>query len=633
MKPTLIAPHRATARRALASAPDQGRLLRRIDELGAQVTALEGRIEALHGSTSWRVSAPVRWLSRQLQRLRGVSPASTGPRDATYAEWVRCYDQHGMAPAPASGLVEEGGPDQPRFAILLTIEEQDAALLASTVDALLAQRHGAWELCMRTGAAATEGARAALALYAARDARIRLDAEASGDWVLPIEPGDILPAHALLCMARAIAETPGVRLVYADEDVLDAEGTRSDPCFKPDWNIDLLRSGNLSLRPCAFARTLFAAADGWRGVFDAAAEYDIALLCSEHLVSSQVRHLPQVLCHRRADAGESAERRGARLAALRRHLLRIDANADAEDTGNELRVRYRLPAPPPAVTLIVPTRNAVALLRQCIESIVGGTAYPDFDILVIDNGSDDPDALAYLRELGASPGIEVVRDDGPFNYAGLNNRAVARARGEVVALVNNDVEVGSSGWLQEMVSIAVQPGVGAVGAKLLFADETVQHGGVLLGVGGIAAHAHKHVPAWHPGYFQRAQSLQSMSAVTAACLVVQKRLYEEVGGLDERHLKVAYNDIDFCLKLQAAGYRNVWTPHAVLFHHESATRGQEVSDAQRARLAEEELCMRQRWSNLIANDPAYNPNLTIHAENFGLAWPPRVLWIRGAAQP
>jgi O-antigen biosynthesis protein len=318
---------------------------------------------------------------------------------------------------------------------------------------------------------------------------------------------------------------------------------------------------------------------------------------------------------------------------LKRHLQRIGADADVQDTGNELRIRYRLPTTPPTVTLIVPTRNAVALLRQCIESVVLDTAYPDFDILVIDNGSNDPAALAYLRELNAAPGIEVIRDEGPFNYAALNNRAVARARGDVVALVNNDVEVCSPGWLEEMVSLALQPGVGAVGAKLLFADETVQHGGVLLGVGGIAGHAHKHVPAWHPGYFQRAQSVQSMSAVTAACLVVQKRLYQEVGGLDEQHLKVAFNDIDFCLKLQAAGYRNVWTPHAVLFHHESATRGQEVSDAQRARLAEEELYMRQRWSDLIANDPAYNPNLTIHAENFGLAWPPRVPWIQGAARP
>ncbi|MDM0063285.1 glycosyltransferase family 2 protein [Variovorax sp. J22G21] len=631
------ATRRAAEHRELRQGPDKGQLLRQLGALGEQMIALEGRIGAMQRSTSWRISAPVRWVSRQMQRLRTGATVSAQPQAPSYAEWIRLYDQPDLMSPDRVLAIADAWPLRPQFVIFLSVAGADLASLAATIDAVLSQTYASWVLCARADPAATGAEiRTALARYAAQDARIKPGLEAASDWVLPIDAGDVLPAHALFRIAREIVENPQARLIYADEDALDAHSLRADPCFKPDWNIDLFRAGNLSLCPGAYARELLGDAGEWRAGFDAAA-YDLALRCVERLRPDQVRHIPQVLCHRRAgpaDAIWPANAQRARAQALSQHLQRIGARAGVADAGGGLlHVRYELPADPPPVTLVIPTRNAVALLRQCVESIVLDTTYPDFDILVVDNGSDDPEALAYLAELNASPGIQVIRDDSPFNYAALNNRAVALARGDVVGLVNNDIEVISPGWLDEMVSIALQPGVGAVGAKLLYADETVQHGGVLLGVGGVAAHAHKHLPAWHSGYFQRAQSIQSFSAVTAACLVVRKALYQEVGGLDEMNLKVAYNDIDFCLKLRAAGHRNVWTPHAELFHHESATRGADVSDVQRARLIEEEACMRQRWGDLIANDPAYNPNLTIHAENFGLAWPPRVPWISGAAKP
>jgi GT2 family glycosyltransferase len=288
-----------------------------------------------------------------------------------------------------------------------------------------------------------------------------------------------------------------------------------------------------------------------------------------------------------------------------------------------------LPIPPPFVSLIIPTRNGVDLVRQCIESIVLETAYPHYEILLIDNGSDDPEALAYFEQLHAQPNITVIRDDRPFNYSALNNAAVASAHGDIIGLLNNDIEVMGGDWLDEMVSIALQPGVGAVGAKLLYPDLTVQHGGILLGVGGVAGHSHKHLPATAPGHGGRAQLLQSFSAVTAACLVVRKALYDEVGGLDEEHLGVAYNDVDFCLRLREAGYRSVWTPYPELLHHESASRGLDLSTESRDRLTRESAWMRQRWGALIANDPAYNPNLTLEFEDFGLAWPPRGADARG----
>jgi GT2 family glycosyltransferase len=264
------------------------------------------------------------------------------------------------------------------------------------------------------------------------------------------------------------------------------------------------------------------------------------------------------------------------------------------------------------------------LVKQCIESIEAKTSYANYEIMLVDNGSDDPAALAYFKELDTRPNIRVLRDDRPFNYAALNNAAVAQAQGELVALVNNDIEVITPDWLSEMVSIALQPGVGAVGARLWYPNMTLQHAGVILGVGGIAAHAHRGMPAGREGYGGRAGLIQSFSAVTAACLVIRKSIYEQVGGFDEVHLQVAFNDVDFCLRVREAGYRNVWTPYAELMHHESATRGKDLSPEKRARFEREVAYMRERWGELLENDPAYSPNLMLAREDFSYAWPPRL---------
>ena len=217
----------------------------------------------------------------------------------------------------------------------------------------------------------------------------------------------------------------------------------------------------------------------------------------------------------------------------------------------------------------------------------------------------------------------MIRDDSEFNYSKLNNLAVAAARGDVVGLINNDIEVITPNWLSEMVSIACQPGVGAVGARLWYPDRTLQHGGVVLGIGGVAGHAHKRLPNDRGGYFERAALIQSFSVVTAACLIVQKKHYLAVNGLNEAELKVAFNDVDFCLRLREAGLRNVWTPYAELFHHESATRGEDTNPEKQQRFAGEVRYMMERWGDALTHDPAYNPNLTLVHEDFSLAWPPR----------
>jgi GT2 family glycosyltransferase len=289
-------------------------------------------------------------------------------------------------------------------------------------------------------------------------------------------------------------------------------------------------------------------------------------------------------------------------------------------------VRYALPDILPLVSLIIPTRNGLQLLQQCIESIVQKTTYPNYEILIIDNGSDELEILEYFKVLVTDSRIRVIRDHSPFNYSALNNAAVKLARGELIGLINNDIEVISPDWLSEMVSHALRPEVGAVGAKLLYLNSTVQNAGDILGVGigHIAGHAHKDLPRDEHGYFGRANLIQSFSAVTAACLVIRKSTYESLGGLNEVDLQIVYNDVDFCIRLRNAGYRNIWTPYAELYHHESATRGYEDTPEKKARFKREIAYMQSQWGDALQNDPAYSPNLTIHKGDFSLAWPPRV---------
>jgi GT2 family glycosyltransferase len=432
-------------------------------------------------------------------------------------------------------------------------------------------------------------------------------------------------------VARSIVEQPGASLIYSDEDKIDAQGRRYDPYFKPDWNEFLFRSQNMISHLGVYRRDLVTQVGGFREGFEGSQDYDLALRCVELIEPAQIVHIPRVLYHWRAHSGSTAvagsEKPYAALAgvkALDEHLSRKGLEAYAELMPILMyRVHYKLPKRQPLVSLIIPTRNFHTLVRQCIDSIHALTTYENYELILVDNGSDDVESLAYFAQLASEHNVLVIRDDGPFNYSALNNRAVKLAHGELIGLINNDIEIITPQWLEEMVSIALQPGVGAVGGRLWFDDDRLQHGGVILGVGGIANHAHKFLPKGEHGYFGRAVLIQSYSAVTAACLIIRKSVYEEVGGLDEVNLTIAFNDVDFCLRVQEAGYTNVWTPFAQMYHYESATRGSEDTPAKQARFNQEVRYMEQRWPDL-ASDPAYNPNLTLLHTDFSLAWPPRI---------
>ncbi|RYF84122.1 MAG: glycosyltransferase family 2 protein [Comamonadaceae bacterium] len=592
---------------------------------------------------AWRVFKRAGWRGVDWETRRRMRPQND------YARWVQTYDTlDEAAQARIRAVVAQMGSalEPPRISILMPCYNPDPRWLQAAVESVQAQLYPHWELCIADDASPDPGVRAALQRMAAADARIKLVlrernghiSEASNSalgavtapWIALMDHDDVLPPDALFHVAQCIQANPEARLIYSDEDKIGDDGSRSDPYFKPDWNPDLFRSQNMFSHLGVLNTELVRAVGGFRKGLEGSQDWDLVLRCMEHVQPAQIVHIPRVLYHWRIHAQSTAKSMKAKPyavvageRALTEHLERTGVRGRAEHVGIGYRVHYALPDVPPKVSIIIPTRNAQALVRQCVESIQRRSTYPDWEIVLVDNGSDDPAALAYFQQLAQNPRIRVLRDDRPFNYSALNNLAVAQAQGEVLALLNNDIEVLTPGWLEEMVSLALQPGVGAVGARLWYPNRTLQHGGVLLGPGGLAVHANKGLPRGLNGYAGRAALIQTFSAVTAACLVVRKSVYEKAGGLDEAHLAVAYNDVDFCLRLRTLGLRNVWTPYAELVHHESATRGDDFAPQHRERFERERQTMFARWQPVIDHDPAYNPNLRLDSEDLGLAWPPR----------
>lgn len=572
------------------------------------------------------------------------------PDIAPYKLWVEQFDTLSEDDSAALEAGIESLASRPLVSVLMPVYNPNLAWLVEAIDSVRKQIYPHWQLCIADDASTDPGVGELLRAYAVMDHRIVVDirsrnghisacsnsalALATGEWITLLDHDDLLTADALLRMVMAINLHPSARLLYSDEDKIDEFGERSDPYFKCDWNADLFYSQNMISHLGVYHSPLVHAAGGFREGYEGSQDYDLALRCIERLDPQQIHHVPRVLYHWRIHAESTANGPAAKpyaaLAgerALNDHFRRIGVAAEVTATQAGYRVRYRMPELP-LVTVIIPTHNAARLLRRCVESVIERTTYPHYEILIVDNRSDDPEALAYLRALAARPNVRLEHDDRPFNYSAINNTAVRSAKGTVLALLNNDVEVINGDWLDEMVSHALRPGVGAVGAKLLYSDDTIQHAGIILGVHGIAGHAHRFVDRNSAGYCGRAALVQSFSAVTAACLVVRKDLYEKVGGLNEEVLGVACNDVDFCLRLGQAGYRTVWTPYAELYHHESATRGFDTTPEKLERSAMENAYMREHWQDLLADDPFYSPNLSLDIEDFSFAWPPRVADVR-----
>jgi GT2 family glycosyltransferase len=461
-------------------------------------------------------------------------------------------------------------------------------------------------------------------LFARHDRSATLNAlvgEAHGEFVLPVPDRALLRPNALLELAMVLAVHPKAELVYSDEDCIRADGRREEPKFKPAWSPDFFAAydyiGNLTLLRRATLRSV----GGWRPMPCAAMHHDLKLRLVDKIDQQNIVHIAKILAHCRAANHRTAEdSRSALEQMLADHIerRRLDADVLWREEAALPRLRYRVAKPPPLVSLIVPTRDRAGLLETCVRSILDLTRYQPFEILIVDNGSVEEATHRLFSVFAREPAIRVMPAPGPFNYSALNNLAARAARGSVLGLVNNDVEITEAGWLEEMVALVVRPEVGCVGAKLLYPDRHIQHAGVYLGLGGLATHGFHLVEKDAPGQLNRLRTLQNVSAVTAACLLIRKRVFEEVGGLDEKELPVTLNDVDLCLKVRSAGYRNLWTPFAELVHHASVSRGRDYSPAKAKRMTHERSVVYARWGAHLSCDPYYSPNLTGDREDFSV---------------
>jgi glycosyltransferase involved in cell wall biosynthesis len=546
----------------------------------------------------------------------------------------------------------------PLLSVLMPVYNPPPHCLDEAIWSVRNQLYPYWELCIADDASTDHEIRNVLERHATADQRIKIVYRhenghisralnsalelAMGEFIALLDHEDILSEHALFWVAEAIQQHPDAGLIYSDEDKIDMEGNRIDPYFKCDWNPFLFLGHNMICHLGVFRTALVRELGGFRVGYEGSQDYDLATRTVETLNQGQIIHIPRILYHWRviseSTAGDTSEKPYALIASekvINEHLERQNLRgkvAGVPSLGCMHRITFELPEKPPLVSILIPTRNGEKLVYQCIESITKKTKYRNYEIVLIDNGSDSPAALTYFSELAKNPRIRVFRDDSPFNFSRLNNRAAENAKGEVLVLLNNDTEVVTPEWLDEMISLAMLPNIGAVGARLCYPNGTLQHGGVILGLGGCAAHAHSCVSLESAGYFGRAKLLQMITAVTGACLAVRKSVFQEVGGLDEEKLKISYNDIDFCLKLRGKGYWNVWTPHAELIHYESVTRGYEVTPERKARFFNEISTLKKRWPNSFFHDPAYNPNLTFNAADFSLSKRPRIA-LGSAHQP
>ncbi len=568
------------------------------------------------------------------QRIRNKpdAPVGTAPNPMAaphYPEWRAQVEPELTAPAVNSGFT---------ISIVMPVYKPDLAFLREAIASVQDQTYQDWELCICDDASSDEATTTCLAELCLDDPRIKFVQNkinkgisattncaanlATGRFIAFMDQDDMLTRDALSSIFLAVEESPLAKLIYSDEDKLSATGEREIPHFKPDFNYQLLLSQNYICHLLVIERKLFNQLDGCRSKYDGAQDHDLILRAIETLNNNEIVHIRRILYHWRAHETSTANNLETKPRALEAgreaiesHLARNFQKGEVQISNIRYRVTYHLEAEPP-VTIIIPTKNGAETLARCIQSIRNLTTYQNYSIMIVDNGSDEYQTLEYLKQF-SKQGINVFVDNRPFNFSALNNRAVEQINHELVCLLNDDTEVISGDWLTEMVGHLLQPNVGIVGAKLLYPDNRVQHGGVILGIGGVAGHAHKHYEREADGYFSRLQVTQNLSAVTAACLLTKRSVWNEVGGMDEA-LSVAFNDIDYCLKVSEAGHTIVWTPWAELYHHESVSRGYETTPEKQERFRKEIELMRSRWGEKLLSDPHYNPHLTLEDESFSL---------------
>ena len=531
-------------------------------------------------------------------------------------------------------------PMRPKISIVMATYNTRAEFLREAIQSVATQVYPDWELCIADDASSARHVRAILdecaeadperikVVYREHNGHISRASNSAlelvtAEYVGFLDHDDLLTPDALFEIALLLNRHPDADIIYSDEDKIDSGQNLREPYFKPEWSPDTFLSKMYTCHFSVYRRSLIESIGRLRAGFEGSQDWDLMLRASER--TDKIFHVPRVLYHWRihnqSTASSAAAKPYATDAAMKAIGEALERRGEAgkvlevESYPGTFLVRYAIEKPG-KVSIVVPTRDHGEDVDRCLSSIFMKGTYHNFEVLLIDNGSTDPASLEiFARWTKRDSRVRIVPYDVPFNFSKINNFGVSQSSGDYILLLNNDTEVITEDWLEAMVEQAQRPAIGAVGALLLYPDRTVQHAGVVIGIGGVAGHSHKHFHSSATGYFQALTSVTNYSAVTGACLMVRRAVFDEVGGLDER-LAIAFNDIDFCLKLRAAGYRNIYLPHVQLYHFESKSRGYERTKEQIARFKRETATMIERWHTDDVPDPYYSPNLTLQREDY-----------------
>lgn len=547
-----------------------------------------------------------------------------------YLHWQRAVE-----PKLFSNSKQKKSSRQLTISIITPVWNISPLLLSKTIDSVKNQTYSNWELCLYDDASTQtetldylhelEGTSDKIKIkFGEKNLNISLATNealnmATGDYVLFLDNDDTLSPHALAEIIHRINKKPATDVVYYDEDIILMNDLRVKPILKPDWSPETLDS-TMYIAHATYRKSLVDKLGGMRKGFEGSQDYDLILRARD--LTDNIEHISKVLYHWRRIPGSTADfyeaktsPQEAAIKALKESIKRRKLKAKVEKgiTAPSFRLKYRI-EDNPMVSIIIPTRNMKKYLKRCIDSVVNKTIYNNFEIIVVNNQSDDEETLKYFEEI-RSEKIRILDYDDEFNYSAINNFAVKQARGKHVLLLNNDTEVIDGEWLESMLEFSQQKDIGAVGALLYFSDDTIQHAGCAIGIGGVAGHFYKYsrMGEHHMNVsLDFPKIIHNVSAVTGACLMIKKDLYLEVGGLEEKGLKVAFNDIDFCLKVLTKGYRNIYTPFATMYHYESKSRGYDYEDLEKQLRAEKEvLFFLRKWDKFLKKgDPYYNSNFT-----------------------
>lgn len=530
---------------------------------------------------------------------------------------------------------------KPLISIIMPVFNTPTSFLREEIDSVVSQIYPHWELCIADDASTEAHVKKVLEDYAAQDQRIQIVFRqknghisrasnsalevATGEFIALFDHDDLLTPDALYEVALLLNKHPEADFIYSDEDKIDEQNRLKDPFFKPDWCPDSFLSRMYTSHLGVYRRSLVEQIGGFRPGYEGSQDYDLVLRLTEK--TDNIFHISKVLYHWRIHANSTASGLGSK-----KYVQDTTEKAilDALDRRNEQGyvvpilhgcnvVRYKI-RETKLVSIIIPTKDLGDTLDRCLESVFSKTTYPNYEVLVIDNGSVEEKTHAIINKWGIKEPNRFKSKvlNIPFNFSKINNYAVSHTNGEYLLFLNNDTEVLTPDWVEAMLEQAQRPAIGAVGALLLYPDDTVQHAGVVVGLGGVAGHSHKNFSSDSSGYFNQIETVNNYSAVTAACLMCRRDVFDSVGGFEE-DLAVAFNDVDLCLKIGKKGYRNIYLPHVVLYHHESKSRGYEDTPEKQARFLSEVNYVRKKWATIIQNDPCYNPNLSLDHEDYRIA--------------